>query len=127
MSNRLRAWGPAAAWAGLLFTLSALPELPSAGSIPYGDKLAHLLAYAVFGALLAFGRRRAERPVAHLLLLAIGALYAVSDEWHQSYVPGRVPDVADWLADLVGLIAGYTLAVTVWSSRRPPEPTKGDL
>jgi VanZ family protein len=117
LSNRLRAWGPAGAWAALLFGLSALPELSTAATIPYGDKVAHLLVYSVFGALLAFGRGRSERPVPHVLLLLIGALYAVSDEWHQFYVPGRVPDVADWAADLVGLVAGYTVGIRAWSSR----------
>ena len=37
------------------------------------------------------------RPVAHAVLLVLGALYGITDEWHQMYVPGRMPDVADWL------------------------------
>ena len=126
MSNRLRAWAPAGAWAALLFGLSALPELSAGASIPYGDKVAHLVAYAIFGTLLAFGRGRTGRPIPHLLLLLIGALYALSDEWHQSFVPGRVPDVADWAADLLGLVTGYTVGARRWSPRNP-ERTEEDV
>ncbi len=36
-------------------------------------------------------------------VLLFGALFAVSDEIHQSFVPGRDPDFFDWLADCVGI------------------------
>ena len=52
---------------------------------------------------------------------AMGALsgkmadYGISDEFHQSFVPGRTPDVLDWLADTSGaLLAALLLA---WLSR----------
>jgi len=40
-------------------------------------------------------------------LLIAGALYGITDEWHQMYVPGRTPDLADWIADVVGVLLGY--------------------
>ncbi len=104
-------------WALLLFVLSALPDVPGPSRIPYGDKLGHFLLYGVLGALLAFGRLRS--PVPHLLLLAVGALYGVTDEMHQAFVPGRSPDVADWVADLVGLVTGYALILAVREPNRP--------
>ncbi len=124
MADRIRAWGPAAAWAGVLFLLSSLPDLPGPGGIPFGDKLGHFTLYAVLGLLLALGRRRSRRAVPHLLLLAIGALYALSDEWHQSFVPGRSPDPLDWMADVIGLLSGY-LALSAAGSPDPPDETKG--
>ena len=42
----------------------------------------------------------------------IGAVYGITDEWHQMYVPGRMPDVVDWLADVAGLVTGYAIAAT---------------
>ena len=111
--NRLRAWGPALAWAALLFALSARPDIPGPG-FPYGDKLGHFVLYGVWGSLLGFGWSRSPRGVSHALLLTIGALYGVSDEWHQMYVPGRMPDVADWIADVAGLLTGYAWVVTRW-------------
>ena len=90
-------WGPAVAWATVLFLLSATPDPPGSGlfaRIPGGDKLVHLGLYAVLGGLLAWGRRRHLRgasagPWLHAALILAGALYGVSDEWHQSFVPGR--------------------------------------
>ena len=65
----------------------------------------------MFGALLGFGWSRSPKAISHGLLLAIGVLYGLSDEWHQMYVPGRMPDVADWIADVVGLVSGYAWVV----------------
>ena len=117
MANRLRAWGPAAGWAAVLFVLSALPDISGPARIPYADKLGHMGLYAVLGGLLAWGRAKAGRPLGHVSLLMIGALYGLSDEWHQMYVPGRSPDVADWVADVVGLLVGYTLVTLRWGPR----------
>lgn len=109
MANRFRVWAPAVAWASVLFLLSSLPAL--GGGLPIDDKLAHGILYAVFGVTLGMGWSRAPSPVRHGILLAVGALYGVSDEWHQMYVPGRTPDLADWLADVCGLVVGYGTTV----------------
>jgi VanZ family protein len=125
LANRLRAWGPAIAWAVILFVLSAQPDLPGPRRIPFGDKLGHLLLYAVFGLLLAFGRARAPKAVPHVLLLMAGALYGLSDEWHQTFVPGRVPDLADWGADVLGLLTGYALGVARWRRTDANDDSRG--
>ena len=99
MRRWLGAWGPALAWAALIFAFSARPTVPvdlSGGR----DKVAHFGAYFVFGALLA------RSPAAPAPLLALGWLYAASDEVHQRFVPGRSADAADWAADALGVAAG---------------------
>jgi VanZ family protein len=111
LANRLLVWGPAAFWAAVLFLLSSLPDVPGASWLPFGDKVGHLSLYAVLGVALAWGRGRSRRAVPHLLLLALGALYGVTDEVHQGYVPGRMPDPWDWVADVTGLVIGYGIAV----------------
>jgi len=40
----------------------------------------------------------------------ITVLYGVSDEFHQSFVPGRTPDVADVAADAAGAALALTAA-----------------
>jgi len=110
--NALRAWGPAAAWAAVLFLSSAQSELGTVGwlsTVP--DKVLHLILYAVLGAALAHARFWGAPRMPHAVILALGALYGASDELHQSFVPNRVPSVGDWLADLAGLGLGY---VTAW-------------
>lgn len=111
--NRFSAWGPATVWAVVLFLLSAVPDLRAGVGLPYGDKLGHLALYGVLGFALAWGRNRAPGVIPHALLIALGALYGISDEFHQMYVPGRHPDFVDWIADVAGLSIGYgtTLAV----------------
>jgi VanZ family protein len=99
--------------------LSAQPDPPGTGLfawIPAGDKLAHFLLYAVLGALLAYGRGR-EGELAHAAPIAAGVLYGASDEWHQSFVPGRQVSALDWTADACGVAAGYWIALSVMRRR----------
>jgi VanZ family protein len=102
-------WIPVVAWLAVIFILSAQPNLPSPPS-PFWDKITekggHTLEYVVLASLLwlAMGRR------APLLVWVLAVLYAVSDEYHQSFVPGRDPDPVDALFDAMGA----ALALLVW-------------
>lgn len=71
------------------------------------DKVLHFGLYFVLGSTLAWGRDRSGRVVGHALLVVLGVLYGVTDEWHQSFVPGRDASFADWIADCIGVVAGY--------------------
>jgi VanZ family protein len=66
-------------------------------------KIAHAGEYAVLGALLL---RATSAP---LPAIALGVLYAVSDEVHQTFVPGRQGSARDVLIDAVGVVAGVAL------------------
>jgi len=105
--RKLFAWGPAVVWAAVLFYLSSRTGADVPAFFEINDKLAHFLLYATLGAALGYGRVRSQGPVSHWLLLAVGLLYGVSDEIHQSFVPGRTPSVLDLVADAAGLVAGY--------------------
>jgi VanZ family protein len=111
VAARLTAWLPVAVWAAVIFTLSSIPSLDS--GLGTWDtvlrKLAHLAEYAVLGALLYRALRR--EPAA----IALGSLYAVTDEVHQAFVSGRQGSPLDWLIDTVGVVAGALLL-----SRRGP-------
>jgi hypothetical protein len=99
----LRAWGPALICAALFFYASSRTGL----SLPLGggrDKLAHFAAYSVFGFALGHAGAYSRLPIA--VTVAIGSLYALSDEVHQSFVPGRSTEFGDWLADSIGVLAG---------------------
>lgn len=87
---------------------NSLPE--AAGLIPTPwDKLAHLLWYATLAGLLLLGLGLGHR--AWPWVLVVGLLRAGWDEWHQFDLPGRSPDIADWLADALGVMAGLGI---VW-------------
>jgi len=121
--RRARPWlVPALLYAGLIFWLSSqpdpLPFVPS--SILDHDKLLHGALYGVLGALLmgataGFGLA-AGRAFALALLLA--SAYGASDEFHQSFVPGRTADVGDWVADTAGAALGASLAAAGLRRRR---------
>lgn len=73
-------------------------------------KSAHFLEYAALGAALYFGLRGVgtdKGQVKRLLLsAAFGGLYAVSDEVHQYFVPGRACMLTDVLIDTCGAAFG---------------------
>lgn len=72
------------------------------------DDVVHAVLYAVLGwlvgtALWASGRRG---PAAFAVALVAIAAFAGLDEVHQRWMPGRVPAMSDWLADVVGATIG---------------------
>jgi VanZ family protein len=104
--TRLNAWVPVILWAGLIFALSAIPDLGT--GLGVWDlilrKLAHTAEYAILGALVFRACRKT--PVAFL----IASAYAVTDEVHQTFVRGRHGSPVDWLIDSVGVLVGVVLA-----------------
>lgn len=94
----------AALYMALIFYLSAQPGDAVGIPAPW-DKLVHGAAYALLGGLL---QRALGKPA---LAWGIAALYGLSDEVHQHFVPGRRLDPADWLADCTGAAMGVWL---VW-------------
>jgi VanZ family protein len=110
-------WGPAVIWAAMIFGLSSLSTLPAP---PAGitDKHAHLGTYAVLAALLVWGltdRSPARTTWATAAAaVALAALYGASDEWHQSFVPGREVSALDLAADTAGA-AIAAVALRAWA------------
>ncbi len=105
---------PPVLYAGLIMSLSAIstPPTPDLG-ISWEDKIYHFIEYLVFGLLVV----RAF-PGVHLsprcclgitLLLVFGFAYAAFDEIVQYFVPTRDSSLGDWLADIIGYLAGAAL------------------
>jgi VanZ family protein len=101
----LRLWLPVVAWAALIFAFSSVPDLGTGlgGWDLVLRKIAHAAEYAVLGALLV---RAVGRP---WVAVALGVAYAISDEIHQSFVPGRMGSPLDVALDTVGVVAGVAL------------------
>jgi VanZ family protein len=116
MMKRVVRWVPAIAWASLIFFLSAQETLPVVLPFNFADKVEHAGFYGIFCALIIVGLGTLKRK--HLIAAAIiTSLYGCSDEIHQMFVPGRSPDVLDWIADSVGAsVTAYVLAL--WRRRR---------
>lgn len=116
MRRSLLLWAPVAAWCGLIFAFSSVPDLKSGLDFDFTlRKLAHVAEYGILwfltrraldGTFLQ-GRARSGPVVAAVFAV----LYAMSDEWHQSLVPGRAGRWLDVLIDA----AGVALAWAAWA------------
>ncbi len=115
--NFLKYQMPALLWMGVIFFLSsfpssAFPVIP----IPQIDKAVHAGIFFILCALIDRAihhqNRFPEIRKYHLLIsLSVVILYGLSDEYHQSFVPGRDVDIFDAMADT----AGGLLYVMLWS------------
>lgn len=109
----LSLWLPVVAWAAVIFGLSSVPDLGTGlgGWDLVVRKLAHVTEYAILGALLV---RALGRPWAAFLA---GITYAVSDEIHQSFVPGRLGSPVDVAIDAAGVAVGVVFWLRVAEKR----------
>jgi VanZ family protein len=102
----------------LIFAASSVPGSDVPGRFGYW---AHFIEYAILGATLAFALG-ADTPRTLAVVVGIAALYGISDELHQIFVPGREADPLDWLVDVAGATAGALVVYAAMrraASRRP--------
>jgi len=108
-----------AIYCGIIFYFSSLSTLPiSERMFPFEDKLQHGSAYAILGWLAwrAFTHRITRLPLLATVAFLFTSMYGISDEWHQSFVPERDPDIWDWGADSTGGL--ITVLLLYYRARR---------
>lgn len=111
----IRYWLPVVLWAGVIFGFSSHP-VATTSQFYWRDfivkKTAHLIEYAVLALLLyrALAGSGMEKKRAGVWAVIISLVYAISDEWHQSFVPGREPKVRDVVIDGLGSGLGVYLS-----------------
>ena len=104
-------WLPLLAWMGLIYFLSAQPDLPHPDTGWLSLVLSNGAHAFVFGVLaILWVRVLVGRRHAWLIALLLTLLYALSDEFHQTFVPGRYADPWDLLFDALGAL----LAMAFW-------------
>ncbi len=147
MSQRTKlilSWAAVVLWAAFIFFMSAhtgadLDEgtdfaaqvkrwLTALAAPVFGEGVdvvspaAHFTEYAVFGALLFAAlvqtRPQHRRVALVAVAVAIASVYGVTDELHQSFVPDRACDPADWLVDTLGATLGAFLTSRVFFASR---------
>lgn len=114
-------WVPALLIMAAIFAFSSLP----AADIPKFDiwdtlvkKGGHMAGYALLAA--AYARGLEDRPKALWLAWIFAVIYALTDEWHQTFVPGRHGSLLDVLIDGTG--AGLGLLALNWVRNRKNKP-----
>jgi VanZ family protein len=95
--------GTAVVWA------SGHGQVAAPGIVDF-DKAAH---FSIFGLLATLVLRPFHGRRGVVWAIVIVSLFGASDEWHQSFTPGRSMDYHDWIADTLGAVVAVT-TYTFW-------------
>ena len=121
----LTLWGPFLAALAFIFWLSSMSTVP--GTDHVWDKFLHAVGYAGLGtlAMRAFhGGFTRPRPGPTLYAGLAVILWAISDEFHQSFVPGRDSSALDVVADAVGFAISVVLLLAATRTGVPVKHTR---
>ena len=121
----LKAWLPTVFWAVIIFSFSS-NTTTTTSQVYWQDfvvkKAAHLFVYAVLSVLIYRSLKLTTKFNKSYLLLftiIITILYALTDEFHQSFTFGREPTVRDVLIDIAGGTAGLSFFLRLYSPQLP--------
>jgi len=109
----VKLWAPVILWAGLIFYLSAIPDLSTGLKYDFLiRKIGHITEYFVFASLL-FRAFKGTFNLSDFLLFiypaSLSVLYAISDEIHQLFVRGRNCSLKDILIDTEGIFGFFVV------------------
>lgn len=98
-------WLPPLAWMGVIYYLSGRTAGEIKSIFPFLQNLnpGHVLAFFILSILFFYALTKAaysRHPYVWSMFLSI--IYGITDEYHQSFVPGRTPDFQDLLRDALG-------------------------
>ncbi len=114
--KRFKLWFPVIVWCGVIFGFSSL-QVNQGAEFSWLDfvfkKTAHVTEYAilywlVYSALSNKGKKIEGKYL--VMSLVFSFLYAMSDEWHQTFTPGREGTLRDVGFDSIGILISYTIA-----------------
>ena len=120
----LRYWLPPVVWMVLIFSLSAQPTLPSHHDGLFDTilkKAAHMMEYGILAFLLGRALSRGRGALSRSALVTVffvSVLYAASDEYHQTFVPGRNGTPVDVGIDAVGALVALLVVGSLGKKRR---------
>ncbi len=111
------AWTMTFIWMGVIFWFSAQPFSANVTEQYLGGfnvpirKLAHMTEFGILFCLWRWSISCTFGNARHTPLLALAAtiVYAASDEYHQSFVPGRSATLSDALVDSMGALCAWAL------------------
>ncbi len=114
-------WFPVIVWAGIIFYCSSMPDLKTDLEEDFVlRKIAHVFEYFILTFLL-YRAFKGSFNINGLYLFVwpsvLSFLYAASDEFHQTFVPGRHGCVRDVLIDAAGILGVY-IALRVFAANK---------
>ena len=116
MKQRFKLWLPAIIWMVVIFFFSSRPINNPSPNFSWLDfvfkKTCHLGEYAILdGLIFRAVSQKGQYTYKKIFISAfiIGLLYALTDEWHQTFVVGREGTLRDVGFDSLGMIAGLII------------------
>ena len=95
----------------LIICASSIPDISIVASNNSLDRtlsnLAHIPAFALLAFLWFRAFPKTQNNKTELLLIVGLILFAISDEVHQSMIPGRTAAISDIVLDLIGIFLGF--------------------
>ena len=107
MQTKLETYWKVIGWCALIFIVSSIPTLPKVGFIWWDfilKKAAHMFEYAV---LFTLSYKAINRKGNFKTPFLFGLAFALSDEYHQSFVTGRSARFFDIGFDTLGMLIAY--------------------
>ncbi|MCX5701924.1 MAG: VanZ family protein [Candidatus Omnitrophica bacterium] len=105
-------WFPAIGFAALIFYLSSIPGKNMPQLFPHQDTLFHIIEYALFTMLITRAFKACCPKISFIRIFFwvffLSFSFALSDEFHQAFVPGRFPSLYDVASDSIGILIGGT-------------------
>ncbi|MCR4822333.1 MAG: VanZ family protein [Treponema sp.] len=112
MLIKILKWIPALFIACSSFYLSSQERIEMMPEFWNADKLVHFICYGGFSFWVAFACNIKNFKMT-LIPTIIVSVWGISDEIHQSFVPGRSVSVLDWLADTCGAFLGAVIYLLI--------------
>lgn len=113
--SRWGRWLPLLVWLGAIYVLSDQPKsgIPSFGVWDWLIKKgSHFTAYGVLAVLAWWAFAGGKRPYRWAFVLTV--LYATSDEFHQTFIPGRNGSPIDVIIDSLGGLTALFILRKNW-------------
>ncbi|GLX68356.1 VanZ family protein [Paenibacillus glycanilyticus] len=118
--RRFPRFAPAVIWMIVIFGFSSRTGDQMNTMLPFFQKLfphmasfdwGHFLAYFILAAAIDYGIGRKANKISYKLLIIIACgVYGITDEYHQSFVGGRMTDIMDIRNDMIGAAIWVILA-----------------
>ncbi|MCB2141186.1 VanZ family protein [bacterium] len=77
------------------------------------SNLAHVPVFAILSFFWLKSFSKTQNVKTNVLILAGLILFAISDELHQSMVPGRTAATSDFVLDFIGILFGYVFYLLI--------------
>lgn len=117
-------WLPVLVWGTVIFSFSATHAIVVSNVHAWDflvHKIAHFCEYFILSALIyraLHGTTKVRGKYLLLMTLTLTVLYSVTDEFHQSFTPGREPRIRDVIIDSFGSAVALAVLTKVWAGTR---------